>query len=85
MAENPLRAADKDALIEYLTDGYNVPFGTFTWQQWQQMQAETMQRFTQFQRAVERKEADEALKIALKMQEMTLLWLKEACTWIDEM
>jgi hypothetical protein len=49
------------------------------------MQAETMQRFTQFQRAIERKEADEALQIVLKMQEMTLLWLKEACTWIDEM
>jgi len=79
------QAADKDALMEYITDGYNVPFGTFTWQQWQQMQAETMQRFTQFQRAIERKEADEALKIALQMQEMTLSWFKEACAWIDEM
>jgi hypothetical protein len=85
MVEKTPRAVDKDALIEYITDGYNVPFGTFTWQQLQQMQAETMQRFTQFQRAIERKEVDEALQIVLKMQEMTLLWLKEACTWIDEM
>ena len=85
MGDKASQAADKDALMEYITDGYNVPFGTFTWQQWQQMQAETMQRFTQFQRAIERKEADEALKIALQMQEMTLSWFKEACAWIDEM
>jgi hypothetical protein len=84
MVEKAPQAADKDALMEYLTDGYNVPFGTFTWKQRHQMQAETMQRFTQFQRAIERKEADEALKIVLQMQEMTLLWFKEACTWIDE-
>jgi hypothetical protein len=74
-----------NSMIEYLTDGYDVPFGTFTWAQWQVMQAETMQRFTRFQRAIERKEAHDAMKIALEMQEMTLLWLKEACAWVDEM
>ncbi len=39
MGDKASQAADKDALMEYITDGYNVPFGTFTWQQWQQMQA----------------------------------------------
>jgi len=76
--------AKKEHLINYIEDGYNVPFGTFTWAQWQQMQAETMQRFTQFQRAIERKEPDEAARIAFKMQEMGVVWLKEACSWIGE-
>ena len=79
---NNMSQAKKEHLINYIEDGYNVPFGTFTWAQWQQMQAETMQRFTQFQRAIERKEPDEAARIAFKMQEMGVAWLKEACSWI---
>ncbi len=78
---NDSQQAKKEQLINYIEDGYNVPFGTFTWAQWQ---AETMQRFTQFQRAIERKEPDEAARIAFKMQEMGVAWLKEACSWIGE-
>jgi hypothetical protein len=81
---NNIPQAKKEQLINYIEDGYDVPFGTFTWAQWQQMQVETLQRFTQFQRAIERKEPDEAARIAFKMQEMGVAWLKEACSWIGE-
>jgi len=83
MVEKVSRKAE--ALAIYLEDNYNVPFGIFTWQQWLQMQAQTMQRFIRFQRAIERKEAHEATMVALEMQEMTLFWLKEACAWVSEM
>jgi hypothetical protein len=65
-------------------DGYDVPFATFTWITWQEMQAQTLQRFTRFQRAIERKRLQEAAEIAMEMQEMALLWQKEASAWMRE-
>ncbi|HET9920684.1 MAG TPA: hypothetical protein VFQ30_12625 [Ktedonobacteraceae bacterium] len=64
-------------------NGYDVPFGTFTWARWQEMQAQTLQRFTRFQRAIERKKPHEAALIALELQEMAAQWLKEACCWME--
>ncbi len=66
-------------------DGYNVPFGTFTWAQWQEMQAQTMQRFTRFQRAIDHNKPATALKIATEMQEMTILWFKEAISLLESL
>lgn len=63
-------------------EGYDVPFALFTWRQWQDMQAQTMQRFTRFQRAIEHKQVRLALQIALEMQQMTTEWFKEAASWI---
>src|SRR5258706_14856811 len=63
-------------------NGYDVPLATFTWTHWCEMQAQTMQRFARFQRAIEHKQARLALQIALEMQQMTIEWLKEAGSWI---
>ena len=63
-------------------NGYDVPFAMFTWTRWCEMQAQTMQRFARFQRAIEHKQARLALQIALEMQQMTIEWLKEAGSWI---
>ncbi len=65
-------------------NGYDVPFGTFTWARWQEMQVETMQRFTRFQRAIERKRLQETAQIAIEMHEMALEWMKEVSEWIGE-
>ena len=75
-------------LIEELDDdgdGYNVPFGTFTWAQWQEMQIQTMQRFTRFQHAIDHNKPATALKIATEMQEMTILWFKEAISLLESL
>ena len=64
-------------------NGYDVPFAMFTWARWCEMQAQTMQRFARFQRAIEHKQARLALQIALEMQQMTIEWLKEAGSWIE--
>lgn len=66
-------------------DGYHVPFERFTWAQWQEMQAQTMQRFARFQRAVEHNKPATALKIATEMQEMTILWFQEAISLLESL
>lgn len=60
------------------SDGYHVPFEVFTWEEWQEMLAQTLQRFTRFQRAIDNNRPLTALQIATEMQEMTILWFKEA-------
>lgn len=75
-------------LIEKLDDdgdGYNVPFGTFTWASWQEMQSQTLQRFTRFQRAIDHNKPATALKIATEMQDMTILWFKEALSLLESL
>ena len=75
-------------LIEELDDdsnGYHVPFETFSWLQWQEMQAQTVQRFTRFQRAIDHNKPATALKIATEMQEMTILWFKEAISLLESL
>ncbi len=63
-------------------DGYEDPFATFGWRHWQEMQAQTLQRFTRFQRAIERKQPRLAAMIALEMQQMALEWQREAAEWV---
>lgn len=63
-------------------DGYEDPFATFSWQEWLSMQAQTMQRFARYQRAIERRQPRLALLIALEMQAMAQEWQKEAIEWI---
>src|SRR5260221_14627389 len=58
--------------------GYDVPFAMFTWARWCEMQAQTMQRFGRFQRAIEHKQPRLAVQIQLERQQMTIEWLKEA-------
>ena len=67
--------------IEEEDDGYDVPFAMFTWKQWQEMQAQTMQNFTRFQRAIEHRQARLAMQIALQMQQIASEWIKEASSW----
>jgi hypothetical protein len=62
--------------------GYDAPFGTFTWEQWQEMQASMMQRFTRFQRAVHYKQAKVAVLIAQEIIATGMDLLNEASAWM---
>jgi hypothetical protein len=62
--------------------GYDAPFVTFTWQHWQEMQAQMFLSFSRFQRAIEQRQPRLALFIALEMQEVCTEMQKEACSWI---
>jgi hypothetical protein len=75
ITENNLFGEEED-------NGYDVPFSMFTWATWLEMQAQTLQRFARFQRAIERRHTQEAAAVALEMQEMVLEWQKEAACWI---
>ncbi len=62
--------------------GYDAPFGTFTWEQWQEMQASMVQRFTRFQRAIHYKQAKVAVLIAQEIIATGMDLLDEASAWI---
>lgn len=62
--------------------GYDVPFVTYKWQRWQEMQVRTLLTFTRFQRAVEQREAQVAFSIAMELQEISIAMQKEAAAWI---
>ncbi|MGH2497442.1 MAG: hypothetical protein ACRDIV_22300 [Ktedonobacteraceae bacterium] len=62
--------------------GFDAPFGTFTWEQWQEMQARMMQRFTRFQRAIHSKQAKVAILIAQEIIATGMDLLDEANGWI---
>lgn len=62
--------------------GFDAPFGTFTWEQWQEMQARMMQRFTRFQRAIHYKQAKVAVLIAQEIIATGMDLLDEANGWI---
>lgn len=62
--------------------GYDVPFATFTWQYWQDLQARFLQNMARFQRAIEQRRIDVALFAGLEAQELATDLLKEACSWI---
>ncbi|HEU5384198.1 MAG TPA: hypothetical protein VFV38_53070 [Ktedonobacteraceae bacterium] len=63
-------------------DGYDVPFSTFTWRHWLEMQAQANQSFSRFLRAIENQRIDVALLVGLEIQEIATRMLVEACTWI---
>jgi hypothetical protein len=48
-----------------------------------EMQAQTLQRFSRFERAIARREPKLAMLIAVEMQEMALEWQKEVCEWTN--
>jgi hypothetical protein len=62
--------------------GYDAPFATFTWQQWQEMQASMVQRFTRFQRAIHCRQAKIAVLIAQEVIVTGMDLLDEASAWI---
>lgn len=62
--------------------GYDAPFAVFTWTQWLHMQAEMVNCFARYQRAIDLRQAQLALLIVLEMQEIMTEMYKEACTWI---
>jgi hypothetical protein len=62
--------------------GFDAPFATFTWERWLEMQARLVQGLTRFQRAIERREVQVALFVALEMQEVMAEMQKEAYTWV---
>lgn len=58
--------------------GYDAPFATFTWRHWMDLQAQTVQCFSRFVRAVEEHHPDHAIMIGLEMQEVATSMLLEA-------
>jgi hypothetical protein len=62
--------------------GFDTPFVTFTWAHWLHMQAQVLQGFSRFQRAIDQHEARPALLVVLEMQETMTELYKEACTWV---
>ena len=75
--------AEKAALLGIEEEqGYDAPFGTFTWEQWQEMQASMVQRFTRFQRAIHYKQAKVAVLIAQEVIAVGMDLLDEASSWI---
>ncbi len=75
--------AEKAALLGITEEqGYDAPFATFTWEQWQEMQAHMAQRFTRFQRAIHYKQAKVAVLIAQEMIATGMDLLDEANGWI---
>lgn len=59
-------------------NGYDAPFGTFTWQHWLDAQAKVNQCFSRFVRAIEEKQGAQALMICLDVQEIATEMLVEA-------
>ncbi len=83
------RGIDKDEgfclkrlLVEEEAKGYDVPFVTFTWQGWIELQAQTTQNYSRFLRAIENRRIDIAPLVGLEMAEMSIDLLKEACSWV---
>ena len=62
--------------------GYDAPFATFTWEQWQGMQISMVQRFTRFQRAIHYRQAKVAVLIAQEIIAAGMDLLDEASGWI---
>jgi len=75
--------AEKAAMLGITEEqGYDAPFCTFTWKQWQEMQASMAQRFTRFQRAIHYKQAKVAVLIAQEVIATGMDLLDEASAWI---
>ncbi len=75
--------AEKAAMLGIVEEqGYDAPFATFTWEQWQEMQARMMQRFTRFQRAIHYKQSKVAVLIAQEVIATGMDLLDEASGWI---
>ncbi|HLI68434.1 MAG TPA: hypothetical protein VKV19_01635 [Ktedonobacteraceae bacterium] len=63
--------------------GFDVPFATFTWQHWLDLQARMNQGYSRYLRAIENRHIELALVVTLEMMEMVADLLKEACSWVE--
>ena len=82
-AEHILSLADfKEACGIQEEQGFDAPFVTFTWAHWQNIQAEVVQNFTRFQRAISQQQPQLAALIALEMLHIAAELQKEAAAWI---
>jgi protein-disulfide isomerase-like protein with CxxC motif len=83
-AEHTTPLADfKEACGIQEEEGFDVPFVTFTWTHWQGIQAQTVQNFTRFQRAISQQQPQLAALIALDMLHIAAELQKEAVAWIS--
>jgi hypothetical protein len=83
-AEHTTSLADfKEAWGIQEEQGFDVPFVTFTWAHWQDIQAQAVQNFTRFQRAISQQQPQLAALIALEMLHITAELQKEAVAWIS--
>ena len=82
-AEHTISLADfKEACGIQEEQGFDAPFVTFTWAHWQDIQAQTVQNFTRFQRAISQQQPQLAALIALEMLQIAAELQKEAAAWI---
>ena len=82
-AEHTTSLADfKEACGIQEEQGFDAPFVTFTWAYWQDLQAQAVQNFTRFQRAVAQQQPQLAALIALEMLQIAAELQKEATAWI---
>jgi hypothetical protein len=83
-AEHTTSLADfKEACGIQEEQGFDAPFVTFTWAHWQDMQAQAVQNFTRFQRAISQQQPQLAALIALEMLQIAAELQKEAAAWIS--
>lgn len=63
--------------------GFDVPFVTFSWKHWLDLQATMNQGYSRYLRAIENRRVDLALMVTLEMMEMVEDMLKEAISWVE--
>jgi len=78
----PLDQVRKAKLLEEEM-GFDVPFATFTWKYWLDLQARMNQGYSRYLRAIGNRRTDQALLVTLEMMEMAADLLKEAVSWVD--
>jgi hypothetical protein len=74
--------AVRQAVMGEIEQGYDVPFATFPWKRWEEMQGQFLQNMSRYQRAIENQRLDAAFFAALELQEIVVDLLKEASSWI---
>lgn len=80
----PLALSDLRHLCGIMEEaGFDVPFATFTWTHWQELQTRTLLGFCRFQRAITSRNPQLAAFIALEMQQMVMDLNKEICSWLE--
>lgn len=62
---------------------FDVPFSTFSWARWQEIQAQMLLGFARFQRAIASRQPQIAAFIALEMQQNVMDLQKEVCSWLE--
>lgn len=80
--QNMSLEAIRQLVLAEEAQGFDVPFATFTWQHWQDLQARFLQNMARFQRAIEQRRIDVALFAGLEVHELAADLLKEACSWV---